>query len=276
MNQNTEHKMKTTFITLVLLLAGGMARAQENNGWSRWSVTPHVGLNVSDFAGGDKPSWVKAKVGYGVGVEAEYRFSRWFGLSLGAEWSVMNHKDCQTARITMYDIGSDGTLLKFCEDISSDCISLRYLNVPVLLNVHVWKGLTVRTGVQVGDLIAARMKGTVTQVRSADFNSALSTTYTQLQTVPTDEVAYYMGRHPDEPLSDEGIVNPIWMEGDLNQGVRSQCHRLDIAIPVEVSYEWRGITLGVGYQFGLRDVDGTEDDLYNRNLSIRLGYRINL
>ena len=65
-------------------------------------------------------------------------------------------------------------------------------------------------------------------------------------------------------------------EEDLDKGMRSQCRRVDVAIPVEVGYEWRGVMLSVGYQFGLRDVDGTDDTLHNRNLSIRLGYRIGL
>ena len=280
-------KQKILFV-LTALLTVGTAGAQENDGWRRWSVTPRVGLNMSDFAGSDKPDWVKAKAGYAFGVEAEYRWSRWLGVSVGVEWSVMNHKNNETARMlvmlpsgdepvqvfNIYDNSYDGPMSVTGMDIYCDCISLRYLNVPVMLNAHVWKGLTVRAGVQLGDLIAARAKGTTTTVmgtmpagvdRAGSFERSL-----------TSEVMGWEGRRP-EPLSGEGLTGMVRTEEDLDKGMRSQCRRgVDVAIPVEVGYEWRGVMLSVGYQFGLRDVDGTDDTLHNRNLSIRLGYRIGL
>ena len=59
---------KQILFVLTALLTVGTAGAQENDGWRRWSVTPRVGLNMSDFAGSDKPDWVKAKAGYAFGV----------------------------------------------------------------------------------------------------------------------------------------------------------------------------------------------------------------
>ena len=173
-NKNNQMMKQKILFVLTALLTVGTAGAQENDGWRRWSVTPRVGLNMSDFAGSDKPDWVKAKAGYAFGVEAEYRWSRGLGVSVGVEWSVMNHKDNETARMLVmlpsgdtpyYDNYYYGPMSVTGMDLYCDCISLRYLNVPVMLNAHVWKGLTVRAGLQLGDLIAARAKGTTTTVQ---------------------------------------------------------------------------------------------------------------
>ncbi|MBQ9645871.1 MAG: hypothetical protein IJV24_05905 [Prevotella sp.] len=44
--------MRKILLLFSALLAAGVAGAQENSGrWSRWSVTPHVGVNVSRLGG---------------------------------------------------------------------------------------------------------------------------------------------------------------------------------------------------------------------------------
>lgn len=75
--------MKKILLVLTALLAVWTAEAQESEGGSRWSVTPHVGMNVSRLGGSAEPDWFGTAVGPGAGVEAEWRFSRWLGLSLG-------------------------------------------------------------------------------------------------------------------------------------------------------------------------------------------------
>ena len=274
---------KQILFVLTALLTVGTAGAQENDGWRRWSVTPRVGLNVSDFAGSDKPDWVKAKAGYAFGVEAEYRWSRWLGVSVGVEWSVMNHKNNETARMLVMLPSGDtpyynnyyyGPMSVTGMDLYCDCISLRYLNVPVMLNAHVWKGLTVRAGLQLGDLIAARAKGTTTTVMGTMPAGVYRAGSFERSYLMSDAMSWE-GRRP-EPLSGEGLTGMVRTEEDLDKGIRSQCRRVDVAIPVEVGYEWRGVMLSVGYLFGLRDVDGTDDTLHNRNLSVRLCYRIGL
>ena len=102
-------------------------------------------------------------------------------------------------------------------DLYCDCISLRYLNVPVMLNAHVWKGLTVRAGLQLGDLIAARAKGTTTTVMGtmpAGVDRAGSFERSHLMS----EVMGWEGRRP-EPLSGEGLTGMIRTEEDLDKGI---------------------------------------------------------
>lgn len=84
---------------------------------------PKVGLNMATTGEDD----AKMKPGAVAGVEAEYRASNLIGVSAGVLYSM------QGAKWSEGDYTS-----KVCAD---------YINIPILANFYVWKGLALSVGV---------------------------------------------------------------------------------------------------------------------------------
>ena len=95
------------------------------------SIAPTVGLNISSVT-----DWndTKAKAGLAVGAVAEYGVAEKVGVSAGLMFSMQGcgFKDVD------------------------DKIKLNYLNIPILANYYVYKGLAVKAGVQPGFLLSAK------------------------------------------------------------------------------------------------------------------------
>lgn len=51
-------------------------------------------------------------------------------------------------------------------------------------------------------------------------------------------------------------------------------NKLDLSIPVGLSYEFKGITLDARYNFGLTKLTSDGDNLYNKVFVVTLGYKI--
>ena len=257
--------MKRLMMAVLVLLAAGSAKAQVEG---RWSVVPHAGLNISRLGGDDVPNYCGSITGFTGGLEAEYRFSQVLGVSVGVDFSMMGCSTDETVEVI-----EEHADFKYRMQAHTDRMRLRYLTIPVQLNLHVWKGLTFRAGVQAGWLEGARLKGSTVSVYSP---WELGTHFSPLtEDDGISRLTIYEGKRP-APLTADGIDNPIWENEDLNEGIRSQCNDVDFAIPVEVTYEYKNFLLGVGYQLGLSNIFREDDCAYNRNLSFRVGYRINL
>ena len=95
---------------------------------------PKVGLNMATTGEDD----AKMKPGAVAGVEAEYRASNLIGVSAGVLYSM------QGAKWSEGDYTS-----KVCAD---------YINIPILANFYVWKGLALSVGVQPGFMVSAKNK----------------------------------------------------------------------------------------------------------------------
>ncbi len=94
------------------------------------TIQPKVGLNVSnltDYSDDGDTDW---KAGLVIGVEGEYHINNWFGLSAGLLYSQQGTK----ATISGQDIK----------------LKMDYINVPVLANFYVAKGLALKAGLQPG------------------------------------------------------------------------------------------------------------------------------
>ena len=100
------------------------------------SLKPMAGINAATLTDWDETSM---KIGFVGGVEAEYGFSEKFSLSAGLLYSMQ------------------GTKLDVVEDVDTK-VNTSYLNIPVLANFYVWKGLAVKAGIQPGILLSAKTK----------------------------------------------------------------------------------------------------------------------
>lgn len=116
--------MKKLFLMAVMALASVSSFAQHRVG--TFSIQPKVGLNLANVTKGDGD----IRVGAVAGAEFEYQVSDIFSLSAGALYSMQGCKG---------DVeGYDAT------------VKLDYLNIPILANVYVAKGLAVKLGIQPG------------------------------------------------------------------------------------------------------------------------------
>ena len=124
----------------------------------------------------------------------------------------------------------------------------------MLANFYIWKGLAVKTGVQVGFLVNDKMNvdAAMAGVAAPDIDKI---TYVDLSKPSTDN-----------------FFSSFSVEGS------DICKSVVFGIPVGLSYEYKNITLDARYYFGLTRMDDVEDDAPARNrcLSITLGYKFKL
>ena len=107
-----------------------------------FTIQPKVGLNIANLAKTDGDP----RFGVAVGAELEYQLTDIFSLSAGALYSMQGNKTTGTA------LGSTATLTQ----------KLDYVNIPVLANVYVVRGLAVKVGVQPAFKVSSKLSGSVT------------------------------------------------------------------------------------------------------------------
>lgn len=152
--------MKKLFLMAVMALASVSSFAQHRVG--TFSIQPKVGLNLANVTKGDGD----IRVGAVAGAEFEYQVSDIFSLSAGALYSMQGCKG---------DVeGYDAT------------VKLDYLNIPILANVYVAKGLAVKLGIQPGFNVTSKASvekgGTkvtteLDDVESVDFSIPVGLSY---------------------------------------------------------------------------------------------------
>ena len=121
--------MKKIMLMAVVLLSSVAASAQHAVG----SITlqPKVGMNVANLTEFDNAD---SRIGLAAGAELEYQVSDIFSLSGGAIYSMQGSK---------YD-------RSFLNQTIRTTTKLDYINVPIMANVYVVKGLAVKLGIQPG------------------------------------------------------------------------------------------------------------------------------
>ena len=127
--------MKKLVIMAAFALSSVGAFAQQAVG--TWSVTPKVGMTIANLSG--DVADVKAKIGLVAGAEAEYQITDMISVTGGLFYSM------QGAKFSIEDFGEAKT-------------NLDYLNIPVLCNVYIAKGLAVKLGAQLGINVSAKEK----------------------------------------------------------------------------------------------------------------------
>lgn len=150
---------KLASIAIALIAAVG-AFAQPAAG--TFSITPKVGLSTACLSGysknlrlsqesaeGTKYSQATEATNYFIsgvvaGAEVGYQVSKHFALSAGLLYS-------QQGAERMGDLNIPGASFR-----DEDQMKLSYLNVPILANFYVVKGLALKVGVQPGFLLSAK------------------------------------------------------------------------------------------------------------------------
>ena len=115
--------MKKLLVMAAVMLASVGAYAQHAVG--SFTLQPKVGMNIANLTDADDAD---ARIGFVGGLETEYQATDIFALSAGVLYSMQGCK---------YDNDKVKTTSK-----------LDYINIPIMANVYVAKGLAVKLGVQ--------------------------------------------------------------------------------------------------------------------------------
>lgn len=128
-------------------------------------------------------------------------------------------------------------------DIKDNKMNLYYINVPVVANVYLFKGFAVKAGVQVGFLVKA--------------NYELSAT-----------------------MKDESTKETVTTK--IDRSFTSDCKKVDVAIPMGVSYQVPTIPIVIDarYNLGLTKVNKESEEGYkdvkNNVIQLTVGYKFAL
>ena len=133
--------MKKLMMIAVMAIVAMTASAQNTlRDTGAFTLQPKVGIGIGRLSG----EWTtlsgiddKLRIGFVVGVEGEYYANTWLGIAAGVNYAQQGWK--------FKGLGVDETT------------KLDYLNIPVTADFYVAKGLALKTGVQFGFLMNAKI-----------------------------------------------------------------------------------------------------------------------
>ena len=242
--------MRKALFALFLLAVSMTAAAQDEQG--QVILTPMAGVNVSWMAPNQPNQETSAKVGLVAGVEAEYMFSDKLGVSIGALYSQLGRKK------------KDGWHRSQTEKID-------YLNIPLMVNYHVWKGLTLKAGIQPCLRLNSKWDG--------------------------EEYIYRVDR-PETPEGESPDIREYVQDDAIysynGKDFIDNTNGVVVGIPVGVAYEYKNFVLDARFVLALGNtykhitkeyIQGDKkfwnsyhlnENSKNRNFQITLGYRFRL
>ena len=133
--------MKKFMMIVAMAFATLTASAQAEAG--TLTLKPLVGINVANITDGNGD----AKVGLAAGAELGYQLNESFAVTAGAIYSMQGAK-------------SEGVKL-----------NLDYINIPILANYYITKGLAVKAGIQPAFKVKSEAKVDVVSVDMDGFKS---------------------------------------------------------------------------------------------------------
>ncbi len=150
--------MKKLFLVAAMTVAALSVNAQSKVKPGTWSIQPKAGVTITSVTNMDyntsiPGTVVKAEgqtyVGATIGGEVEYQVIDRFSVAAGLGY-IMQGKQWD-------DLKYEGIEEK------EQKLDLGYINVPVVANFYVFKGLAVKAGVQFAFLTNAKAKGTLVE-----------------------------------------------------------------------------------------------------------------
>lgn len=186
--------------------------AQSERG--KWSIHPRVGMNIAMMTNSDGAD---PRIGFAGGAEAEYQINDVVSISGGVMYSMQGLKESED--------GTDMTL------------KLDYINVPIMVNFYVVKGLALKIGIQPGFNISDDVK-----VSSGGVNVTMDY---------------------DKVMSMSGV------DGEVKS--------VDFSIPYGLSYEYKNLVVDARYNWGItKAVTAAGESARNSVFQITLGYKFHL
>ena len=220
--------MKKVIWMLTVLLSAVATTAFGQLPVGHFAVTPRAGLSIANLTNNELYTAAgalnsKNKSGFVAGADVEYQLLKPLSLSLGAYFT------------------QQGASYDDYEGVHGQSVDLQYINVPLLANLYVGRGLALKAGVQAGFALSAKEKSETTL-----FNR--------------DELGRYEYAETKE----------------VNQDL--SCRNVSFSIPVGISYEWMGIMLDARYNIGLTNIYSKKVEYESKNkwFTFTLGYKFEL
>lgn len=138
-----EEIMKKLILMAAVMLASVGAYAQHAVG--SFNLQPKIGLNIANLTDYNDAD---SRVGLVVGAEGEYQATDIFSISAGVLYSQQGAKHKYTA----------------LNQTVKNTTRVDYINVPIMANVYVVKGLAVKLGIQPGFKVNSEAKTAVNTV----------------------------------------------------------------------------------------------------------------
>ena len=245
--------MKKFLVTFVLLLSVSFGWAQGTVG--SWSLIPKVGVNFANISGFDVTvldnptkgfegsSGLKSKYleGHIIGLDVQNQITERVAASAGLFYSRqgMDFPEFESIDDKNVHHAFNGFQWKF-----------HYLQLPVMLHDYVLSGLSFNAGLQIGYLLSA--KGFSSQSRF----------YTDKE-----------GKTHYEKDEEGNLLYDYKSKYDMTDNMK----RIDVSVPVGISYEYGNVLLDARYNFGLLKINKDEYSTYkNKVFSFTVGYTFDL
>jgi hypothetical protein len=146
--------MKKLMMIAAMMLMSMGAFAQNEVG--QFTLKPMVGLNLATMTKTDDS---KMRVGLAAGVEGEYGVAENFSVTAGVLYSMQGVKFTDSGNIYGNNVKMDLTY------------KLDYINIPILANYYIVKGLAVKAGIQPAFKASAKLKAEATSGSSSASDS---------------------------------------------------------------------------------------------------------
>ncbi len=234
--------MKKLMMIAAMMVAAVSANAQFEPG--TFSIQPKIGGNISWLS--NTPNM---PLGDLDGRNIELKKSPIAGALIGAEAEYQLADMFSLAAGVNFSMQGSGwkdydeKIGDVKFDIKDNKMNLYYINVPVVANLYLFKGFAIKAGVQVGFLVKANYEVTAT-VKNDKTDQSVTTKY------------------------DESFT--------------SDCKKVDIAIPMGVSYQIPTVPIVIDarYNLGLLKVNKEsgegQKDIKNNVVQLTVGYKFAL
>ena len=234
--------------------------AQEN----KWSLTPKAGMTVATLAGEDA-EYCSNAIGWTAGVDLGRRLSERVELTLGVGFTKNQVSDDIVPSVLPLKVYDEGRM------------SFSYIDVPIGISVKLWKGLSASAGVQPSLMTAGNERYFYDEYTCSteDYMKYIMNPLIQYENPSTAKYTQFVKRDSED------------------DGIRHMSNKLNVSASIGLQYEYKRVTLGARYHFGLTNVmdtdklpmyshypdqseyDGRHHDKL-RYLSLTPGYRIGL
>lgn len=237
--------MKRQLLLAALMLVALGSNAQTEKG--RLTIQPRVGMTLASFTGGGSGG-ATGKFGLTGGFDMEYGLSDLWSLSAGVGYTQMGASDYSAHPVTGVLSSGNQNIQLLMEEKNGLRYSFDYVTVPVTAAFYPYKGLSLRSGVQLGVCVRSHAKG-----------------YYNVATMHVVQPGSYFSTNLMP-----GLIS-LAIDGDFG----SSMHKIDLGIPVGIAYEYRNFVLDARYVFGLMNLSKSEIDGHVRNsvFSLTLGYK---
>lgn len=160
--------MKKSFISLMSCIFVFSAYAQQPVG--TWSIQPKAGATFSSLTSFLEYAEAKMKVGSTIGAEVAYQVLPKLSVEGGLYHTIRGNKFNNLKKNTVSNIFTGDQLTDIVMNIPHSYftitqikgqwgVSLHYIDVPITASYYLFKGFSVKAGVQMGFLAHAKMKG---------------------------------------------------------------------------------------------------------------------